>query len=269
MRRYCRRHGLPFTTAFHTKFPEYVQARTRLPVSLGYRLVQWFHGPARAMMVATQGIQDELEARGFTNIRRWTRGVDTDLFRPLAGDAAIPAALRDLPRPIFVNVGRVAVEKNIGTFLGLDLPGSKVVVGDGPQLEDLKRRHPEVTFVGAKHGPELAAHFAAADVFVFPSLTDTFGLVLLEAAAAGTPVAAYPVPGPNDVFAGQDPAAPVAALDQDLRAAALRALDIPRDRCRAFALGQSWDVSVDQFLANIAPFEPAALLPDEAAAAGA
>ncbi len=260
-RRYCRRHGLPFTTAFHTKFPEYVHARTRLPISMGYKLVSWFHGPAQAMMVATQGIQDELEARGFTNIRRWTRGVDTDLFRPRADDGEIPPALRDLPRPLFVNVGRVAVEKNIGAFLSLDLPGTKVVVGDGPQMDELKRRYPDVVFTGAKHGAELAAHFAAADAFVFPSLTDTFGLVLLEAAACGAPVAAYPVPGPNDVFAAQDPAAPVAVLDQDLRAAALKALEIPRDRCRTFALDYNWDASVDQFLSNIALFKPEEVLP--------
>lgn len=266
-RAYCRRHRLPFTTAFHTKFPEYVHARTRLPVDIGYRLVRWFHGPAQAMMVATQGIQDELEARGFTNIRRWTRGVDTDLFRPLADPADMPPALRDLPRPLFVNVGRVAVEKNIGAFLSLDLPGSKVVVGDGPQLEELRRRHPGVVFTGAKHGAELAAHFAAADAFVFPSLTDTFGLVLLEAAACGAPVAAFPVPGPNDVFAAQDPAAPVAVLDQDLRAAALRALELPRARCRDFALAYNWDASVDQFLSNIAPFEPETALPSGAEAA--
>jgi glycosyltransferase involved in cell wall biosynthesis len=267
-RAYCRRHGLPFTTAFHTKFPEYVHARTHIPVALTYRLVRWFHGPAQAMMVATQGIQDELEARGFTNIRRWTRGVDTDLFRPRGDGLDCPPALRDLPRPIFLNVGRVAVEKNISAFLDLDLPGSKVVVGDGPQMEPLSRRHPEVIFTGAKHGADLAAHFAAADVFVFPSLTDTFGLVLLEAVAAGTPVAAFPVPGPKDVFALQDPAAPVAILDADLGKAALAALELPRDRCRAYALANSWDVSVGQFLDNIAPFEPSEILTEKALAAG-
>jgi glycosyltransferase involved in cell wall biosynthesis len=251
-RNYCVRHKIPFTTAFHTKFPEYVHARTGVPVDWSYRMVRWFHGPARAVMVATQGIEDELTAHGVGNIRRWTRGVDTALFRP--HDSGLFA---DLPRPIFLNVGRVAVEKNIGAFLSLDLPGSKVVVGGGPQLEELRRKYPEVHFTGPKQGEELAAHYAAADVFVFPSLTDTFGLVVLEALASGLPVAAFPVAGPRDVVADQDPEAPVAVLADDLHAAALAAAEIPADRCRTFALGQSWDRSVDQFLENLSPFDPA------------
>lgn len=250
-RRYCLRNGLPFTTAFHTRFPEYVKARTRLPLRVSYRWVRWFHGPSQGIMVATQGIEDELAARGFQRIRRWTRGVDTDLFRPRS-EADIPEALRNLPRPLFMNVGRVAVEKNIHAFLGLDLPGTKVVVGDGPQLADLRRKHPDVVFTGAKKGEELARHYAAGDVFVFPSRTDTFGLVLLEALASGLPVAAYPVPGPLDVIGDS----PVGVLDEDLQTAAIAALDIPREACRSFAEGCGWDRSVDQFLSNLHPFDP-------------
>lgn len=258
-RAYCRRKGIPFTTAFHTKFPEYIQARTRLPLSAGYRMVRWFHGPAERVMVATQGIEDELRGWGLTNLARWTRGVDTDLFRPR--DKTLFAGL---PRPVFLNTGRVAVEKNIGAFLDLDLPGSKVVVGGGPQLDELRAQYPDVTFTGPKEGEELARHFAAADVFVFPSRTDTFGLVLLEALASGLPVAAFPVPGPNDVIGD----APVGVLDEDLRAAALKALDLSPARCREHALKNSWEASVDQFLANVAPFDPDAVFGAAAETAG-
>ncbi|SIS87667.1 glycosyltransferase family 4 protein [Insolitispirillum peregrinum] len=261
-RSYCVRRGIPFTTAFHTKFADYLHARTRMPIRWSYRALRWFHGPAQAVMVATQGIEDELRAHGIGNIRRWTRGVDTALFAPQ--DKTLYA---DLPRPVFLYVGRVAVEKNIAAFLTLDLPGSKVVVGDGPQLAELKRRYPAVHFAGARHGQDLARHYASADVFVFPSLTDTFGLVVLEALACGLPVAAYPVAGPQDVVADQDPAAPVAVLDHDLRAAALAALELPPDRCRQFAEHCSWDRSVDQFLDNLAPFPPdSAFGPPQAAA---
>ncbi|WP_051999950.1 glycosyltransferase family 4 protein [Caenispirillum salinarum] len=247
-RRYCVKRDIPFTTAFHTKFPEYIQARTRLPLSVGYKAVRWFHGPSRCVMVATQGIEDELKHWGVTNVARWGRGVDTDLFKPSA-DARTLFGGDD--RPVFLYVGRVAVEKNIGAFLDLDLPGRKVVVGGGPQMDELKRKYPGVTFTGPKFGEDLARHYAAADVFVFPSLTDTFGLVVLEALACGTPVAAYPVAGPRDVIGD----APVGVLHDDLRAAALAALDIPRDRCRAFGLANNWDKSVDQFLDNLAPFD--------------
>lgn len=251
----CLKLNIPFTTAFHTKFPEYVQARFGVPARWTYALLRRFHGPAQAVMVATQGIEDELTAWGFKNIRRWTRGVDTSLFQPQVTDL-----YADLPRPIFLNVGRVAVEKNLEAFLSLDLPGSKVIVGDGPHLATLKRRFPKAHYAGARVGEDLARHFAAADVFVFPSLTDTFGLVTLEALASGLPVAAYPVAGPRDVLEKQDPAQPVGILKDDLRTAALEALSIPRDRCRAFALDNSWDTCVDQFLANVAPFEPDSLL---------
>lgn len=249
-RAYCVKRDIPFTTAFHTKFPEYIQARTRLPLSVGYKAVRWFHRPSRCVMVATDGIEAELKRWGVGNIGRWGRGVDTDLFRPDPDARALFGDGGDDGRPVFLYVGRVAVEKNIGAFLDLDLPGRKVVVGGGPMLEELKRRYPGVTFTGPKFGHELARHFAAADVFVFPSLTDTFGLVVLEALACGTPVAAFPVAGPKDVLQG----APVGVLDDDLRKAALAALEIPRDACRAFALRNSWDASVDQFLANLAPF---------------
>lgn len=251
MRRICVRRGIPFTTAFHTKFPEYVNARFGFPVPWSYKMLKWFHGPAQAVMVATQGIEDELTAWGFRNIRRWGRGVDTALFRPRE-----KTLYAGLPRPIWLYTGRVAVEKNIDAFLSLDLPGSKVVVGDGPQMADLKRRFPDVTYVGARHGEDLAEHYASADCFVFPSLTDTFGLVVLEALASGLPVAAFPVHGPVDVIGD----APVGVLSQDLRAAALEAVKIDPAVCRAFAEANSWDTSVDQFLANVAPFDPEELL---------
>lgn len=247
----CLTRKIPFTTAFHTKFPEYVEARFGVPARWTYRWLRRFHAPAQAVMVATQGIEDELTVWGFRNIRRWTRGVDTDLFQPRDGDV-----YAGLPRPIFLNVGRVAVEKNLDAFLSLDLPGTKVVVGDGPYLATLKRRYPKAHYVGARVGEDLARHFSGADVFVFPSLTDTFGLVTLEALASGLPVAAFPVAGPKDVLERQNPQAPVGILENDLRKAALTALDIPRARCRAFALDNSWDVSVDQFLENVAPFNP-------------
>jgi glycosyltransferase involved in cell wall biosynthesis len=251
-RAYCRRRGLPFTTSFHTKFPEYVHARCRLPLSWGYALVRWFHAPSRAVMVATEGIEAELKSWGVGRIRRWTRGVDTDLFRPR--DKAL---FDHLPRPVSLYVGRVAVEKNIEAFLSLDLPGSKVVVGEGPQRALLEKRFPRAVFVGAKEGEDLARHYAAADLFVFPSRTDTFGLVLLEALASGLPVAAYPVPGPKDVLGD----APVGAMDEDLSRAARAALAIPPERCREFALARSWMASAEQFLANLSPFDPDTAFP--------
>ncbi|AWK86524.1 glycosyltransferase family 4 protein [Azospirillum thermophilum] len=243
-RSYCLKHGKPFTTAYHTRFPEYVRDRAPVPLALSYAVVRRFHKPSAAVMVATQTIEDTLKARGFTNIRRWTRGVDTELFRPRGKDFLA------LPRPIAMYVGRVAVEKNLEDFLKLDLPGSKVVVGDGPAREELQRKYPDVHWTGAKQGEELARHYAAADVFVFPSRTDTFGLVLLEALASGVPVAAYPVPGPLDVVDG----AGVGCLDTDLKRAVERALAIPADKCRDYALGYSWRRSAEQFLSNLRPF---------------
>ncbi|CAO3405961.1 glycosyltransferase family 4 protein [Azospirillum largimobile] len=243
-RAYCLKNGKPFTTAYHTRFPEYVRDRAPIPLALSYAVVRRFHKPSSAVMVATQTIEDALKGRGFTNIRRWTRGVDTELFRPRGKD------FLDLPRPVSMYVGRVAVEKNLEDFLRLDLPGTKVVVGDGPAREELQRKYPGVHWVGAKHGEELAKHYAAADVFVFPSRTDTFGLVLLEALASGVPVAAYPVPGPLDVVDGSG----AGCLDVDLKRAVEGALAIPGQKCRDYALGYSWRRSAEQFLSNLRPF---------------
>jgi glycosyltransferase involved in cell wall biosynthesis len=197
-------------------------------------------------MVATRSIADDLSARGFRNIRHWSRGVDLDLFRPRPGE--LPTTLRDLPRPIHLYVGRVAVEKNIEAFLALDLPGTKLVVGDGPQRAALQRRFPKTVFVGAKQGTDLAQHYAAADVFVFPSLTDTFGLVVLEALASGVPVAAFPVAGPRDVLGGSG----AGALDWDLGRAVRQALSVPAALCRAHAETFSWQAATSQFLTNLA-----------------
>jgi glycosyltransferase involved in cell wall biosynthesis len=242
-RRYCRRNGLAFTTAYHTKFPEYIQARTRIPPAWIYRLIRPFHAAAARVMVSTGSIEAELRRNGFDNIVRWSRGVDTGLFRPrdksFLGD----------PRPIALYVGRVAVEKNIAAFLDLPFAGTKYVVGDGPQLRLLRRRYPGVRFVGMKTGEDLANYYAASDVFVFPSRTDTFGLVLLEALASGIPVAAYPVAGPLDVIGG----APVGCLDEDLAAAVAKALTVQTEACRAHALNFSWRASAEQFLRNLVP----------------
>lgn len=246
---FCRGRGLPFTTAYHTRFPEYLKPRFGVPLAWTYGILRWFHGPSRGIMVATPTIEQAMLRQGFrAPIKRWTRGVDTALFQPHPRDRL------DFPRPILMFTGRVAVEKNIEAFLALDLPGTKVVVGDGPQRPDLERRYPQARFVGARHGEDLARHYAAADVFVFPSRTDTFGLVLLEAMACGTPAAAYPVPGPLDVIGD----APAGALDEDLGRAVTRALAIPRETARAYAEGFSWQRSVAQFLGNLHPFDPVA-----------
>ena len=240
-RRYCIRNRIPFSTAYHTQFPEYVRARIPFPLWASYGIVRSFHRPASTVLVGTPYIRAVLAERGVTNVEVWTKGVDTDLFSP-ARRETLP-----YPGPIFLYVGRVAVEKNIEAFLALDLPGTKLVVGDGPSLKTLKAAYPAVHFLGRKQGEELARLFASADVFVFPSRTDTFGLVLLEALASGTPVAAYPVTGPIDVIGK----APVGVLHNDLRIAALEALKVPREACRAYAEQFSWDVSADQFLAHL------------------
>jgi len=241
-RRYCRQRGIRFTTSFHTRFPDYIAARLPIPPSWLWRGLRWFHGAAEAVMAATPALAAELKERGFRNVMLWPRGVDAQLFRPR------PGADLGLKRPIFLTVGRLAVEKNLDAFLALDLPGSKVVVGDGPALARLKRRYPEARFLGNREGEALAQTYAAADVFVFPSRTDTFGLVLLEALASGLPVAAFPVCGPRDVIG----AAPVGALDEDLQRACLRALTLSRDSCRAFALKLTWQASAMAFLDNVA-----------------
>lgn len=247
-RRICIKQGLPFTTSFHTKFPEYIHARFRIPIAWTYAWLRRFHGKAERMMVTTPTIENELGDWGFTNTALWTRGVDAKLFRPRP-EADLPAQLRGLPKPLHLYIGRVAIEKNIGAFLDCDLAGSKIVVGDGPQLNELKSRYPDVVFTGAKFGEDLAAHYAAADVFVFPSRTDTFGLVLLEALASGVPVAAYPVPGPLDVIT--DPS--VGCLNESLEDAARTALTHDRGHCRDFALGFSWERCAELFLSYLEP----------------
>lgn len=242
-RAYCLASGWPFTTAFHTRFPEYLNARCRLPLAWGYAALRRFHAPAQRTMVATATVRRELAARGFARLVAWTRGVDTGLFRP----GCAPAL--DLPRPVFLYVGRIAVEKNLPAFLDLDLPGAKLVVGDGPLLPALRRRYPAVHFAGAQSERALAAHYAAADVLVMPSRTETFGLVMLEALACGVPVAAFPAPGPTDVIGDSG----AGVLADDLAAAARAALEIPRERCIAHASCFSWQASIDQFVGNLAP----------------
>ncbi len=244
MRALCRRNHWPFTTAFHTRFPEYLEARTGIPADWSWRVMRRFHEAGEGTFAATASLRQELTRRGFTKLRPWTRGVDLHKFRPGEGDA-----WAGLPRPIFLYAGRVAIEKNIEAFLALDLPGSKVVVGDGPALEGLKQKFPQVTFTGYRENGALARSYAGADVFVFPSRTDTFGLVLLEALASGTPVAAFPVTGPIDVVTNSR----VGALDEDLRAACLKALECDRTACRSHAEAWSWDACVAQFRAALVP----------------
>jgi glycosyltransferase involved in cell wall biosynthesis len=237
----CLRQGRAFTTSYHTRFPEYLAARAPVPESWTYALLRRFHNAGSATLVSTASLEAELSRRGFLNLARWGRGVDTDLFRPR------PGAAFDAVRPVFLSVGRLAVEKNLDAFLSLDLPGTKVVVGDGPARPALQAAYPEARFLGALSGEALAAIYAAADAFVFPSLTDTFGIVLLEALASGLPVAAFPVTGPRDVLGDSG----CGVLDGDLRAAALAALGIPRERCRAYAEGFTWRESARQFFGAI------------------
>jgi len=240
-RAYCRRRGHPFTTSYHTRFPDYVAARLPVPRSWTYRLQRWFHSGGRAMMVSSQTLADDLGAQGFSNILVWPHGVDTVLFRPR------DVRLFSRDRPVFLYVGRVAVEKNLEAFLALDLPGERVVVGGGPALARLRARFPDCTFTGPMHGEDLARCYASADVFVFPSLTDTFGNVLLEAMACGVPVAAFPVIGPKDIVANGRSG----VLDDDLGAAALAALALDRGEVRRHAVAYSWRSSAESFLANI------------------
>lgn len=251
-RRLCLEWKLPFTTSYHTRFPEYVSARLPVPLSVGYAFMRWFHGPSGRIMVATNSFREELQRHGFRNLSPWSRGVDTELFRPRSADD-LPPELRDLPRPIWMNVGRVAVEKNIAAFLALDLPGTKVVVGDGPSRVELQDKHPDVVFTGAKFGEDLARHFAAADVFVFPSLTDTFGLVILEAMATGSPVAAFPAPGPIDLIPGSG----AGVCDADLQTACLAALKLDRKTTRAYAERFSWRACTEEFIRNLQPYPEA------------
>ncbi len=242
-RRYALRNKLPFTTAYHTRFPEYVQARFGIPLSWTYRFLRWFHGPSGAMMAPTPKVKSDLEEWGFTNAVLWTRGVDLDVFR------LQEAHKLDSKPPIFLYVGRVAVEKNVEAFLELDLPGSKWVAGDGPAMAGLKAKYPDVNYLGVLNQPELAEVYASADVFVFPSKTDTFGLVLLEAMACGLPVAAYPVTGPIDVLGDSK----AGVMHEDLREACLAALNIDRQTARVHAEKFSWRAATEQFVSHLRP----------------
>jgi len=239
-RRVCLRQDIPFTTSYHTKFPEYISARLPVPLSLGYSYERWFHNAGSGTMVATASLMEELKAQRMENLMPWSRGVNTELFRPRS-DRLFGK------EPVFLYVGRVSVEKNLEAFLRLDLPGRKVIVGGGPRLKMLKSNFPDTIFTGPLFGEELAKAFASADVFVFPSLTDTYGVVLLEALACGVPVAAFPVTGPRDVIVD----CKVGSLKDDLREAALTALEIDRNECRSYALGFSWERCALQFIDNI------------------
>jgi glycosyltransferase involved in cell wall biosynthesis len=256
VRSYCMKIGRPFTTSYTTRFPEYIAARSPVPEAWIYSALRRFHAAAAVTMVATPSLMSELSGRGFSNLGMWTRGVDVDLFRP---ERAIDL---DFPRPIFMTVGRVAVEKNLPAFLSLDLPGTKVVIGAGPQQAELKRRFPAAKFLGQLDNGILAAHLAGADVFVFPSLTDTFGIVQLEALASGVPVAAFPVTGPRDVIGNH----PVGVLHADLRTACMQALWISREACREFALRYSWENSARQFISHARKVAVAAVGENELAA---
>ncbi len=236
-RAFCLRAERRFTTSYHTRFPEYLAARIPIPLSWGYRFERWFHNAGAGVMAASKSLCEELAKQGMKNVYLWSRGVDLELFKPR------PCDRFGLPRPVFLYAGRVAVEKNLEAFLRLDLPGTKAVVGGGPQLEDLKRRFPAVVFTGPKFGQDLAEHYASSDVFVFPSVTDTFGNVLLEALACGVPVAAYNVMGPMDVVANGT----AGILSADLKEAALAALSIDRAVCRAYAERFSWAACARRF----------------------
>ncbi len=242
-RAYCKRHGLAFTTAFHTRFPEILAKALRVPERWGYAWFRRFHAGSSGVMVPTAGMLEILRGYGFKNLRQWSHGVDLDLFEPM------PGAELDLPRPVFLYVGRISYEKNLDAFLKLDLPGSKLVYGVGPLLERLQREYPQVHWRGIVPRGELVRVYSAADVFVFPSRSETFGLVMLEAMACGTPVAAYPVAGPLDVVG--DSAGGV--LDADLRHAALRALELPRPGARARALEFDWSGVCRQFIGHLVP----------------
>jgi glycosyltransferase involved in cell wall biosynthesis len=244
-RRACMARNVRFTTSYHTRFPEYLRARAPVPERWTYKWLRRFHNAGSAVMASTRTLQRELAGRGFERVVIWSRGVDTNLFCPREARGL------DLPRPILLYVGRIAVEKNLEAFLTLQLPGTKVVVGDGPQRDSLERQYRDAAFLGVKMGKELAAIYASADVFVFPSRTDTYGMVILEALASGLPVAAFPVPGPADIIADQ----PVGALNEDLRVAVLDALRIPRPNCRQLALRHSWQASTREFLSHIVPLK--------------
>ena len=257
-RSYCVKHGIPFTTSFHTRFPEYIRMRWRLPAGWGYAALRRFHAAAKRTLVPTQGLRDELAALGFRNLALWDHGVDTTLFRPRRKDIMTD------PRPIFLYVGRIAPEKNIEAFLDLDLPGTKYVVGDGPLLPEMRRKYRAVRFVGCQTGDDLARYYTNADALIFPSYTDTFGNVILEALASGLPVAAYPVRGPMDILAGTE----TGVLDADLGKAARAALLLSPKACRAHAEKFTLQASARQFLCHLHAFARwQSLVPEPAAAA--
>ncbi|HSY05370.1 MAG TPA: glycosyltransferase family 1 protein [Steroidobacteraceae bacterium] len=248
-RRYCLGRKLRFTTSYHTQFPQYLRSRWPIPLWLSYAGLRWFHGAAHSCMVSTPSVRRVLRARGFSNLVSWQRGVDTELFRPRGKD------FLKLPRPLAAYVGRVAVEKNVDAFLKMPWSGSKIVIGDGPERPRLQAQYPHAVYAGFRFGEDLAAHLAAADVLVFPSLTDTFGLVNLEAMACGVPVAAFPVTGPIDVV--QDGV--TGALDADLARAASRALQLDPEACRERALQSSWAACTREFEGNLVACPPGPL----------
>jgi glycosyltransferase involved in cell wall biosynthesis len=240
-RRYCLAHGMRFTTSYHTQFPQYLRARFPIPIRTSYWVLRKFHGAGTRCMVSTPTLRQELGARGFKNLATWRRGVDTEIFKPR------PKDFLSLPRPIAAYVGRVAIEKNIDAFMQMPWGGSKIVIGDGPERARLEAQYRDVVFAGYKFEEDLARHLAAADVMVFPSRTDTFGLVNLEAMACGVPVAAYPVTGPIDVISD----GVTGVLDEDLGRAALRALTLDPAACRQHALKSGWDASTREFEGNL------------------
>lgn len=247
-RRYCHKRGYPYTTSYHTQYPHYLWQYFCIPVGVTYRLMRWFHGKAKATLVPTKTVGTELEARGFDNIVVWSRGVDTSIFKPWEDVAHL---YEGLERPIWIYAGRVSIEKNLEAFLKLDLPGTKVIVGDGPAREMLKQKYPRTHFAGYQFGEDLGKHYAAADVFVFPSLTDTYGVVMIEAMACGLPVAAYPVTGPIDVV--QD--GKTGALDEDLQKACERAIQLDSKQAMQFGQNQTWRRCAEIVLANLAMIE--------------
>lgn len=243
-RRYCLKNGLPFTTAYHTQFPDYLAERTRLPAAAFWPYIRWFHRPAATIMVATETVRRQLRGQGLNRLSHWSRGVDLKCFHP---GATPPALFTDLPRPIQLYVGRVSVEKNIEAFLRSDHPGTKIIVGDGPDRKRLEAAYPQAHFTGQQCGNALAGYYAGTDVFVFPSRTDTFGLVLIEALACGTPVAAYPVQGPIDVLSAKS-----GVMDDNLDIAIARALSLDRADCADHGASFSWEASAGQFLDALA-----------------
>jgi len=245
-RRYCRHRRWPYTSSFHSHFPEYLKLRAGIPLSVSYGYLRWFHRRSQRVLVGTDSLSEQLTRKGFRRLVTWPLGVDTEQFRPLGKEMIVA------PRPVFMYLGRIAIEKAVEDFLRLDLPGSKFVIGDGPQRPELETRYPEARFLGYRNGQELARCLSAADVLVFPSRTDTFGLAMLEALACGVPVAAYPVQGPRDVIRD----ARVGRLDTDLRRAALEALNLDPEECRRYALDWSWEASARRFVDRLALLQP-------------